>query len=115
MTEPHSCYPEEEFTGRLRSRMPMNVLFTFTADQLHALRTAFGARFERRHSVDMRGRLYLPWRRYYFVVQFGRDARVDPRRVRRGAGFRMLRDSLCVGLVLAAGVAALGWLVMQAL
>lgn len=103
--------PEEEFTGRLRSRLPMNVLFTFSADQLQALRTAFGTRFERRHSLDVRWRVRLPWQRYYVVVQFGRDKRVDPRRSRsQGSVVQSLGFILTLGAVLA----GLGWLAMQA-
>ncbi|HET8995312.1 MAG TPA: hypothetical protein VFN42_01460 [Acetobacteraceae bacterium] len=110
MVESRLYCPEEEFTGRLRSRLPMNVLFTFSAEQLQALRTAFGTRFERRHSVDVRWRVRLPWQRYYVVVQCGRDKRVDPRRA-QGQG------SMAWGmgwlLTLAAGMAGLGWLVMS--
>lgn len=115
MVESRLYCPEEEFTGRLRSRLPMNVLFTFTAEQLQALRAAFGTRFERRHSLDMRGRLYLPWRRYYFVLQIGRDKRTDPRRSRGGVRLRTMIHSLSIGLTIAAGLAGLAWLAMQIL
>ncbi len=107
--------PDEEFTGRLRSRMPMNVLFTFTADQLQALRSAFGSRFQSRHSVDMRARVFLPWSRYYVVLQVGRDRRADPRRTRAESRVRTLTDSLSCGLLLLGGVACVTWLAMQAL
>ena len=106
--------PEEEFTGRLRSRLPMNVLFTFSAEQLQALRAAFGTRFQKPHSVDLRWRLHLPWRRYYLVVQLGPDKRTDLRRSRRTARLRTAIDSAGVALTLA-GIAGLGWLAMQAL
>ena len=115
MVESRLYCPEEEFTGRLRSRLPMNVLFTFTAEQLQALRAGFGTRFERQHSVDMRGRLHLPWRRYYFVVQVGRDKRVDPRRSHAGVRVRTVIDSLGIGLAVAAGLTGLVWLLVQAL
>lgn len=104
--------PEEEFTGRLRSRLPMNVLFTFTAEQLQALRMAFGTRFERRHRVDLRWRLHLPWQRYYIVVQIGQDKRFDSHRPRPAARLRTAIDTLGLTLTLAAGLAGLGWLVM---
>ena len=107
--------PEEEFTGRLRSRLPMNVLFSFTVEQLQALRTAFGTRFERRHSVDLRWRLCLPWRRYYVVVQFGRDRRADPRRAHGTNPVRTVVHSLGFVLTVAAGLIGLGWLAMQLL
>jgi len=107
--------PKEEFTWRLRSRLPMNIGFTFTSEQLHALRAAFGARFEGQHSVDMRGRLHLPWSNYYIVLQLGRDRRVDPRRSRHAARIRKVVDSLACGSVLSAGLAWLAWLVLRAL
>jgi hypothetical protein len=71
--------PPEEFTFRLRERLPMKVGFTFTSEQLEALRQAFGERFDHPHLVDLRGRVYLPWSRYYVVFQLGRDRRTDRR------------------------------------
>lgn len=100
----------ENFTTRLRSRLPMNVWFTFTGEQLEALRQAFGARFQRRHSLDVRGRLYLPWSRYYIVLQLGRDERTDQQRSPTERG-RTVAHSVFFLLVLSAGLAGLGWLV----
>ena len=93
----------------------MNIGFSFTTEQLQALRQAFGTRFERRHSLDVRGRLHLLWSDYYIVVQFGRDRRVDLRRSRRAALFRTIIDSLCCGLVLLAGISGLAWLALHVL
>ena len=107
--------PDEEFTGRLRSRMPMNVLFTFSADQLEALRSAFGSRFQNRHCVDVRSRVFLPWSRYYVVVQIGRDRRSDPRRSKGAGRLRTLIDSLGLGLVVFGGVAGMVWLAIRLL
>lgn len=91
--------PPEEFTLRLRQRMPMDVGFTFTHEQLEALRTAFGDRFNRRHTIDMRGCVHLPWSRYYLVFQMGRDRRDDD--IRPGLASRRVRvafDSLICAL-----------------
>ena len=100
------CHPEE-FTLRLRQRMPMNVGFTFSAEQLEALRAAFGDRFDTVHAVDMRGRLHLPWSRYYLVFQVGRDRRDD---LRYNATIRasrtMLDSTLCLASLLGLGMLA---------
>lgn len=98
MTTSRLYCPPEEFTFRLRQRMPMNVGFTFTHEQLEALRNAFGDRFDRRHSVDVRGRLHLPWSRYYLVVQMGRDRRLDVRRSLASQRARIALDSAVCGL-----------------
>lgn len=97
------CHPEE-FTVRLRQRMPMNVGFTFTAEQLDALRAAFGDRFDTGHVVDMRGRLHLPWSRYYLVFQIGRDRRNDLRyNATIRAGRTLVDSAICLGSM--AGIA----------
>ena len=96
--------PPEDFILRLRQRMPMNVGFTFSDEQLEALRRAFGDRFEGRHAVDMRGRIYQPWSRYYIVFQAGRDRRKDPRRGAARAT-RTAVDSFVCGILLS-GLAA---------
>jgi hypothetical protein len=114
MAESRVDCPKEEFTWRLRARLPMNVGFTFTSEQLQALRTAFGARFEGRHSIDLRGRLHLPWTRYYIVLQVGRDRRIDPRRRRQGPGLRIVIDSLLVAAMGLGGLALLAWLAVRA-
>ena len=102
--------PAEEFTLRLRERLPMNICFTFTSDQLEALRRVFGDRLDGRHSVDMRGRLHLPWSPYYVVLQAGRDRRRNLRR--QGAtplGRILIHSTLCFA-PLAGAAAAAGWL-----
>ena len=90
--------PPEEFTFRLRQRLPMNVGFTFTNEQLEALRNAFGDRFDRRHSIDMRGRVHLPWSSYYLVFQMGRDRRTDARRSLVTQRARIAFDSVVCGM-----------------
>ena len=102
--------PPEEFTARLRQRIPMNVCFTFTSEQLDALRRIFGDRFDGEHELDLRGRLHLPWTRYYIVLQAGRDRRTDLRRDGAShAGRTALDTALCV-LSLAGLSAGLVWL-----
>ena len=106
--------PEEEFTWRLRARMPMNVGFTFTQDQLQALREAFGHRFQPHgsfacgHTVDFRGRIPLPWTRYYVVFQFGRDRRTD---LRRSASAHRWLGGALYGAALCGLIAGLAWVV----
>lgn len=98
-------YPAEEFTLRLRERLPMNICFTFTSDQLEALRRVFGDRLDGRHSLDMRGRVHLPWSRYYIVFQAGRDRRRSLRRQGATRFGRIVLDSaICFAPVV--GVAA---------
>jgi hypothetical protein len=98
MTTSRLYCPPQEFTFRLRQRMPMNVGFTFTEDQLEALRDAFGDRFDRRHAVDVRGRLHLPWSRYYLVFQIGKDRRTDARKELVSRKARTVLDSAICGL-----------------
>jgi hypothetical protein len=102
--------PPEEFTVRLRQRIPMNVCFTFTSEQLDALRRVFGDRFDGEHSVDMRGRLYLPWSRYYIVLQAGRDRRTDLRRNGVSQVRRTAIDSILCGLSITGLAAGAAWL-----
>lgn len=104
--------PEEEFTWRLRARMPMNVGFTFTQDQLQALREAFGHRFQKRHILDLRGRIRLPWTRYYMVVQFGRDRRTD---LRRSVSAHRWMDGAFYGVALCSLLAGLAWVAIGGL
>ncbi len=108
-------YPPEEFTVRLRQRIPMNVCFTFTSEQLDALRRVFGDRFDGRHTVDMRGRLYLPWSRYYVVLQAGRDRRTDVRRIGTSQLGRIAIDSVLCGLSVTGLAAGAIWLAMTLL
>ena len=102
--------PQEEFIVRLRQRIPMNVCFTFTSEQLEALRRVFGDRFDGRHTVDVRGRLYLPWSRYYIVLQAGRDRRTDLRRTGTSQTMRTAIDSVLCGLCITGFAAGAIWL-----
>ena len=102
--------PPEEFTVRLRQRIPMNVCFTFTSEQLDALRRVFGDRFDGEHSVDMRGRLYLPWSRYYIVLQAVRDRRTDLRRNGISQVRRTAIHSILCGLSITGVAAGTAWL-----
>lgn len=88
----------------------MNVCFTFTSEQLDALRRVFGDRFDGEHSVDMRGRLYLPWSRYYIVLQAGRDRRTDLRRNGISQFRRTAIHSILCGLSITGLAAGTAWL-----
>lgn len=103
-------YPPEEFTVRLRERIPMNVCFTFTSEQLDALRRVFGDRFDGEHDVDMRGRLHLPWTRYYIVLQAGRDRRRDLRRDGALSKRRIAIDTALCAMAVAGLTAGAVWL-----
>jgi hypothetical protein len=106
------CAPEE-FVLRLRQRMPMDVGFTFTDEQLAALSHAFGDRFDGTHAVDMRGRLYLPWTRYYLVFQVGRDRRSDLGQSAASQARRTTVHSVLCGLALSSAVVAAAWFTLQ--
>ncbi len=106
-------YPPEEFTVRLRQRIPVNVCFTFTSEQLEALRRVFGDRFDGEHDLDMRGRLYLPWSRYYIVLQAGRDRRRDLRRSAASNVRRTAIDSVLCVLSITGVAASIAWLAMN--
>ncbi|HUN41847.1 MAG TPA: hypothetical protein VMU81_16300 [Acetobacteraceae bacterium] len=106
------CAPQD-FVLRLRQRMPMNVGFTFTDDQLAALAHAFGDRFVGHHTVDMRGRFRLPWSRYYVVVQAGRDRRTGGRRRVGGAARRTAIVRFLCGVALALALAGAAWIIVR--
>jgi hypothetical protein len=111
----HIHCPEEEFVIRLRERLPMNVCFTFTSEQIEALRRVFGDRFDGGHEVDMRGRIYLPWSRYYIVLQAGHDRRRNLRRQGIVGRRRIAVDSLLCVLPIAAIGAWFAWLASRLL
>jgi hypothetical protein len=115
MTASRINYPPEEFTVRLRQRIPMNVCFTFTSEQLEALRRVFGDRFDGRHTIDIRHRLYLPWSRYYIVLQAGRDRRRDLRRTGGSQLGRTAIDSILCALSITGLAAGAIWLALNLL
>ena len=93
----------------------MNVCFTFTSEQLDALRRVFGDRLDGEHTIDMRGRLHLPWSRYYIVLQAGRDRRRDLRRNVASQVRRTAIDSLLCGLSLTGLAVGAVWLAVNLL
>ncbi len=68
---------EDEFHDRFErafnARIPRDVAASFSAEQLAAIKTAFGGERWGGHPVDLRGT--LPLLRWYFVVVAGRDKR----------------------------------------
>jgi hypothetical protein len=108
-------YPPEEFTVRLRNRLPLNVCFTFTSEQLEALRRVFGDRFDSEHDLDIRGRIFLPWSNYYLVLLVGRDRRKDLRRATTLHAKRTVKDTLLLGLSITVVAAGIGLLLMKLL
>ncbi|HVC63366.1 MAG TPA: hypothetical protein VND19_23755 [Acetobacteraceae bacterium] len=93
----------------------MNVCSTFTRDQIEALRRVFGDRLDGEHAVDMRGRLHLPWSRYYLVLQAGRDRRTDLRRTPGTRATRAAIDSFLCALSVTGVAAGAIWLAMTLL
>ena len=66
---------QDAFIAGLKDRLPEDLRESFSAEQLAALKVAFGARQWGRDPVDLRGTLKL-WRwRYYFVFLAGRNKR----------------------------------------
>lgn len=92
--------------ARLLSRLPPDVAASFTAEQVDALRLAFGMRYGAEHLLDIRRIVHLPFGRFYLVLLAGRDWR-------REGGARLwpiLRDTMALGgllAVIAAGLRAL--------
>lgn len=76
--------PPQEFTARFLALMPPRVAQSFTADQLDAIRKAFGNRYVFSPPVDIRRRIRLPWGKYYLVIQAGRDKRTPIGRLATG-------------------------------
>lgn len=66
---------KDAFIIGLKERLPEDLRDSFSAEQLAALKVAFGARQWGSHPVDLRGTLRV-WRwRYYFVFLAGRNRR----------------------------------------
>jgi hypothetical protein len=58
---------------RFLHRLDSQTASSFTSDQLNALDLYFGMRHRTEHTVDLRGRLRLPFLKIYFVFLAGRD------------------------------------------
>ena len=74
---------QDPFALGLKERLPADLRESFTAEQLNALKIAFGARRWGKHPIDMRGTLGLFGWRYYFVLLIGRNKREMTRNERR--------------------------------
>lgn len=67
--------PTDHFIAQLNERLPKAVVDTFTADQIAALKLAFGAKKWSKHPIDLRDSFrFFRWR-FYFVFVAGRDKR----------------------------------------
>ena len=71
--------PGDAFIARFLARLPSDLAATFTADQLAAVRLAFGMRYVMDHAVDVRRTDILHWGRFYLVQLGGRDWRKEGR------------------------------------
>jgi hypothetical protein len=75
----------DPFLEQFFARIPDSTARSFTADQLLAIKMAFGARDWGFHTIDLR--LSIPLLRYYLVFVMGSEKRSKERR-RRDKGFR---------------------------
>ncbi|MDO6512896.1 3-phosphoshikimate 1-carboxyvinyltransferase [Neptuniibacter sp. 2_MG-2023] len=71
------------FENGLMQRLPSDMHDSFTAEQIAALKVAFGARKWGKHPIDLRGTVNLWSWRYYFVFLMGRNQRSLSRKERR--------------------------------
>ncbi len=74
----------QRFEPLFFSRMPPEVARSLTVEQISAIKRAFGAERWDGHRVNVRGTVWLPFRRWYFVFVAGPDRR--RKRRRRPAG-----------------------------
>lgn len=81
MNKPWKQQPDMQ---RLLARLPAETVRSFSNDQLYQLDQALSQQRWRKHPVDIRGRLSLPFipSRLYFVLLMGRDHRELSRRER---------------------------------
>ncbi|WP_234086650.1 hypothetical protein [Azonexus sp. R2A61] len=92
---------DDFFVKNLLEKLPSDSRGSFSADQLLALKVAFGGRAWGVHAVDLRWTLKI-WRwHYYFVVLAGRNRRELSRREREIARVAMVL-SLAIFLVFSA-------------
>lgn len=82
MTRSTSQTANDPAVKSLLDRMPPEVAESFTEEQLAHLHSALGARSWKKHSVDIRSTLPIPFirRRIYFVLLMGRNRRDLTRR-----------------------------------
>jgi hypothetical protein len=67
----------DRFERAFKERVPRDVVASFSAEQLAAIKTAFGGERWDGHPVDMRAT--VPHLRWYFVFVAGRDKRSKSR------------------------------------
>ncbi|MEM2592925.1 MAG: hypothetical protein QXI60_10090 [Thermofilaceae archaeon] len=66
--------PRDLYIQHLLNALPPNLIASLTPDQYRQLKDAL-YRYHRRHLIDVRGTIPLPFGHYYFVFLFGRDRR----------------------------------------
>ena len=90
--------PQDSFAQVFLGRLPYDVAKTFTADQIAAVRLAFGMRYRMDHAIDYRRTLCFPWGRYYVVFLCGRDRRDESRREKITVVERLLGWALAAAI-----------------
>jgi hypothetical protein len=66
--------PRDLYIQHLLNALPAELIASLTPNQYRQLKDAL-YRYHRRHLVDIRGTIPLPFGHYYFVFLFGRDRR----------------------------------------
>ena len=111
----------DPFFRRFFGRVPPDVAETFNADQIEALKRAFGTRSAGSHPVDLRFSLPVSRRRsFYLVFLAGRERRSGRRRIweRRLRPLATIGNALTMiffGLLLLLAVLALLYTLKRAL
>ncbi|MFQ6007183.1 MAG: hypothetical protein ACE5OQ_16965, partial [Woeseia sp.] len=75
----NSVHADERFERMFLARIPRAVAQSFSDEQLLAIKTVFGAERWDQHPVDLRGTLWLPFRRCYYVFLAGPERRLRAR------------------------------------
>ena len=99
---------QDPFIKGLLDRIPEKTRDTFSDEQLSCLKIAMGAQRGQKHPVDIRGRLNMKFRRYYYVFLAGKDRRQLSRQEKRQA--RLAKFLLGSAFLIFSTL--LGWLVL---
>ena len=105
----------DAFIEKFISRIPRDIAATFSDDQLHAVKLAFGARSWGAHAIDVRKSVPIFWHRYYVVLLMGRERRDAERLHAEGALFGTIGNAMVTLMFLGAILVplALGFYVLK--
>ena len=100
----------DRFERAFNARIPRNVAASFTAEQLAAVKTAFGGERWDGHPLDIRGS--VPLLRWYFVFIAGSDRRHKSRFRLDDSPKASIIGRIIGGIVLTIMLALLGFLLI---